>query len=88
MEKILYLSLPVRGIIPGPSDRGKTVFLTNLILNILNECNKIYFHSPSLHQDLYQNLIKCFNNYIPINMIPITLNEENIESVIHEIVNN
>ena len=60
MEKILYPSHPVRCIITGPSECGKSVFLTNLILIIDNEYDKIYIYSPSLHQNLYQKLIKCF----------------------------
>ena len=31
------------------SSSGKSVFLTNLILNIFNEYDKIYIYSPSLH---------------------------------------
>ena len=88
MEKYLYPSHPVRCIITGPSCSGKSVFLTNLILNIINEYDKIYIYSPSLHQDLYQKLIKCFTNYITNNIIPNILNEEDIDIVIEEIVNN
>ena len=88
MEKILYPIHPLRCIITGPSNVGKTYFLTNLILNIIYEYDKIYIYSPSLHQDLYQRLIKCFSNYIPINIIPNILNEENIDIVIEEIINN
>ena len=87
MEKFLYPNHPVRCIITGPSSSGKSVFLTNLILNIFNEYDKIYIYSPSLHQDLYQKLIKCFSNYIPIHIIPNILNEEDIDIVIEEIVN-
>ena len=87
MDKILYPSHPVRCIITGPSCSGKSVFLTNIILNIINEYDKIYIYSPSLHQDLYQKLIKCFSNYIPINIIPNILNEEDIDLVIEEIIN-
>ena len=65
----------------------KKLFLKNLILNIINEYNKIYIYSPSLHQDLYQKLIKCFSNYIPIHIIPNILNEADIDIVIDEIVN-
>ena len=36
---------------------------------------------------LYQKLINCFNNYIPIHIIPNILNEEDIDIVIEEIVN-
>ena len=87
MEKSLYPKHPVRCIITGPSWSGKSVFLTNLILNI-NEYDKIYIYSPSLHQDLYQKLIKCFSNYIPIHIIPYILNEADIDIVIEEIINN
>ena len=88
MDKILYPTHPVRCIITGPSECGKSVFLTNLILNIINEYDKIYIYSPSLHQKLYQKLIKRFSNYIPIHIIPNILNEEDIDIVIEEIVNN
>ena len=40
MEKILYPNHPVRCIITGPSCSGKSVLLTNLILNIINEYDK------------------------------------------------
>ena len=88
MEKILYPTHPVRCIITGPSDCGKSVSLTNLILNIIIEYDEIYIYSPSLHQHLYQKTINCFSSYIPIHIIPNTLNEEDIEVVIDEIVNN
>ena len=88
MEKILYPTHPCRVIITGPSNVGKTYFLTNIILNIINEYDKIYIYSPSLHQDLYQRLIKCFSNYIPIHIIPNILNEEDIDILIDELVNN
>ena len=88
MEKILYPNHPCRVIITGPSECGKSVFLTNLILNIINEYDKTYIYSPSLHQDLYQKLIKCFSNYIPIHIIPNILNEEDIDIVFEEIVKN
>ena len=56
-------------------------------MNIINEYDKIYIYSPSLHQDLYQKLIKCFSNYIPIHIIPNILNEKDIDVVIDELVN-
>ena len=86
--KYLYPNHPVRCIITGPSECGKSVFLTNLILNIINEYDKIYIYSLGLHQELYQKLIKCFNNYIPIHIIPNILNEEDIDVVIEDKVNN
>ena len=80
MEKIFYPNHPVRCIITGPSECGESVFLTNLILKIFNEYNKIYIYSPSLHHDLYQKIVKCFTKYIPIHIIPNTLNEEDLDS--------
>ena len=65
----------------------KISFSIKFILNIFNEYNKIYIYSPSLHQDLYQKLIKCFSKYIPINIIPNILIEEDIDIVIDDIVN-
>ena len=88
MEKFLYPSHPVRCIITGPSNVGKSVFLTNLILNIINEYDNIYIYSPSLHQDLYQRIIKCFSNHIPIHIISNILNEEDLDIVIEEVTNN
>ena len=88
MGKILYPNHPCRCIITGPSECGKSVFLTNLILNIINDYDKKYIYSPSLHQDLYQRLSKCFSNHIPIHIIPNILNESDIDIVIDEIVNN
>ena len=88
MEKKLYPSHPARVKKTGPSCTGKSYFLTNLILNIINEYDKIFIYSPSLHQDLYQKLIKCFSNYIPTNIITNILNEEDIDLVIDEVINN
>ena len=88
MDKILYPQHPVRCIITGPSECGKSVFLTNIILNNINEYDKIYIYSPSLYQNLYQKLIKCFSNYISIHIISNILNEEDIDVVIEEIVIN
>ena len=87
MDKFLYPNHPVRCIITGPSECDKSVFLTNLILSINNENDKIYIYSPRLHQGLYQELIKCFSNSIPIHIITSILNEEDIDVVIEEIVN-
>ena len=88
MEKFLYPNRPFRCIITGPSECVAPVFLTNSILNFINEYDKVYIYSPSPHQDLNQKLIKCFNNYIPIHIKPNILNEEDIDLLFHEIVNN
>ena len=91
MEKILYPSDSVRAIITGPSNSGKTYFLANLILNIIDDFQKIYIYSPSLHQELYQKIIKCFNAFLPLHVIQNILNEdillEDLDSVIEVIVN-
>ena len=87
-DKYFYPNHPIRCIITGPSESGKSVFLTNLILNIINEYDKIYIYSPSLHQDIYQKLIKCFSNYTPIHIIPNILNEKDLHIVMDEIVHN
>ena len=88
IEKILYPTHPFRCFITRPSNVGKSVFLTNLIINNFNEYDKIYVFLPSIHQDLYQKLIKCFSKYIPFHIIPNNLNEEDFDIVIEEIVNN
>ena len=87
MEIIVYPQHPFRSIITGPICSVKSIFLTNLILIILNEYSKVYIFSPSLHQGLYHNLNKCFSIYIPIHIIRNILNKEDIDVVIDEIVN-
>ena len=87
-EKFLYPNDPVRCIITGPSECGKSVFLTNSTLNIINEYDKIYIYSTSLNQDIYQKLTKCFSNYVRTQVIPKILNEEDIDTVIEELVFN
>ena len=87
MAKFPYPNQPVRCIITGPGECGESVFLTNLILNIIKEYDKVYIYSPSLQQDLYQKLYKCFTNYIPYHIIPNIINEENIDIIIDEVVN-
>ena len=52
MEKFLYPNHPTRCIITGPSECGKSVFQTNLILILSTNMKKKYFYSPSLHQDI------------------------------------
>ena len=88
MEKILYPSHPCRCIITGPSECGKSVLLTNLILNTINEYDKIYIYTLLVFIKTYQKLIKCFSNYIPIKIIPNILNEEDIDIIIEQVINN
>ena len=86
MEKILYPNHPVRCILTGPSECGKSVFLSNLFLNIINDYDKKYIYSPSVHEDLYQKISRGFSNFIPIQIKPNILHEEDIDIVIDEIV--
>ena len=86
-DKFLYPNHPVRCIIAGASECGKSISLTDLFLNITKGYDKIHIYSPSLHQDLYRKLFICFSNYIPIHIIPNILNENDFDIVIEEIVN-
>ena len=44
--------LPLRGIWLAPSGSGKTVLLSNLILNVYLDCyERLYIFSPSVHVD-------------------------------------
>ena len=63
------------------------MFLTNLILNIDNDYDKLYIYSPSVHQALFQKLNKGFSIYVPIHILLIILNDEDIDVVIDEMVN-
>ena len=65
MEKNLYPKSPVRVVIAGPSSCGKTCLLTKLITEIINDFTEIYIYSPSIHQDMYQKLLACFEEKIP-----------------------
>ena len=55
MDKDVYPKHPVRCIITAPSNVGKCVFVTNLILNNINEYDKIYI---SVHQVFMKIYIK------------------------------
>ena len=85
-EKNLNPHHAVRCIITGPSECGKSMFLTNSILKNNNEYDKTYIYSPSLLQDLYQKIIKSFSNFIPIHIQSNISNEEDIDEVFDEIV--
>ena len=91
MEKNLYPQSPVRAIIKGPSNSGETYFLTKLILNIFDDFKILYIFSPSLHQDLYQKLFKCFNKFLPLNIIQKILYKDisidDLDGVIAVIIN-
>ena len=86
MDNFLYPNHPVRCIINGPSNVGKSVFLTKLISNNINEYDKIYIYPPSLIQDFNQKSNKCFSIYIIIPIIQSFINEEDFVEVFGEIV--
>ena len=56
MENFLYPQHPLRCIITGPSKSGKNVFLTNLILNIINDFDKIYIYTQSFMKIYIKNI--------------------------------
>ena len=45
-------NLPMRSMLVGPSGGGKTVLLTNMILDIYRDCfSRVYIWSPSMNVD-------------------------------------
>ena len=51
--------LPLRGILLAPSGSGKTVLLSNLILNVYRDCyERLYIFSPSVHVDQTRQGVK------------------------------
>lgn len=88
MEIIIPNSFRV--LIIGPSGCGKT----HLLMNILNMIpfDKLFLFSRSIHQDYYQTLIRCHENFLPRNVIENIFNEppksmEELDQIINEIVN-
>ena len=90
IEKYLYPKYPVRCIISGKSSSGKSTLLFKILLNIINDFDKILIFSPTIHQPIYQKLIKCFENFLPSNIIQNILKEgislEKLDEVIEEII--
>ena len=53
--------LPLRGILLAPSDSGKTVLLSNLILNVHRDCyERLCMFSPSVHVDQTWQAVKDY----------------------------
>ena len=50
MKKLLHPNQPVRCIISGKSNSGKSSLLFKILFNIINEFDKIYIYSPTIHQ--------------------------------------
>ena len=86
LEKYLYPSHLVPCNIIGPSCYRKSVFVTNIMVNIIEECDKLFIYSLNSHQYIYQKLNKSFSYQIPIIIFPNILNEDNIVVVIEQIV--
>ena len=82
--------LPARQIFATPSGVGKTVTLTNLILNVYRDCfEKIFIFSPTIHLDNNWDTVKDYiSNKLKINRTeddPVyfdTFNEEQMKNII------
>ena len=91
MEKILYPEIPVRCIISGKSNSGKSTLLFKILFNFINDFDKIYIYSPTIHQTNYQKLIKCFQSFLPLNIIDNILQAdidlEDLDDIIEVLIN-
>ena len=57
--------LPLRGILLAPSGSGKTVLLSNLILNVYRDCfERLYIFSPSVNVDQTWQAVKDYQEKI------------------------
>ena len=87
MNNFLNPTDPVRYIITGPSECGTSVFVTNLIIDNIKEFEKISIYSPSVHQELSQKSIKCFQKHtIPIDIKPNKIIIKDIDLVTDETI--
>ena len=82
MRKFFCPSHPVRCITTGAGEITNSCFPTNSILNTIEEYNRIYIYSPSLHQDLQQKLVNCLNDLIPRIIFSRNPTEGNIDEEI------
>ena len=90
MEKTFYPEIPIRCIVSGKSISGKSTLLSKILFNIINEFDKIYTYSPTIHQQSCQKMIKCFQSFLPLNVIDNILQAdidiEDLDDIIEEIV--
>ena len=91
MEKLLYPEKPIRCIISGKSASGKSTLLFKILFDIITDFNKIFIYSPTIHQPVYQTLIKCLESFIPLNVIKnvleLKISLEELQPLIEEIIN-
>ena len=90
MENDLYLESPVRCIISGKSAIGKSTLLVTLLFIIIDDFDKIFIYSPTIHQPVYRTKIKSFNIFFPLNVIQNILREniplDELDKRIEEII--
>ena len=91
IEKYLYPEKLLRCIISGKSTSGKSTLLFKILFNIINDFDKILMFSPTIHQPTYKTIIKCFSNFLPLNVIQNILQEQihldELDTTIEEIIN-
>ena len=87
----MYPEKPVRCIISGKSASGKSTLLFKILFNIINDFDKLFIYSPTIHQPVYQTLIKCLESFIPLNVIKnvleLKISLEELQPLIEEIIN-
>ena len=91
MEKRLYPKPPVRCITSGKSASAKSILLFTIFFNIINDFDKIFIYSPTIHQPVYWTFIKCPNNFLPLEVIQNILREgiplDELDRTIEETIN-
>ena len=87
----MYPEKQVRCIISGRSASGKSTLLFKILFNIINDFDKIFIYSPTIHQPVYQTIIKCFESFLPLNVIKnvleLKISLEELQPLIEEIIN-
>ena len=77
--------LPMRSMLVAPSGAGKTVLLSNMILDIYRDCfSRIYIWSPSVNVDSTWAPVKnifaiILNQVIEKSAILIVMNQQNLK---------
>ena len=91
MEKHLYAEKHLKTILSGKTDSGISTLLFKILFNIINDFDKIYIFSPTIHQPSYQKIIKCFNSFLLLNVIQNILKDkiplDELDNIIEEFIN-